>query len=436
MDKADENYSNQLEIKENNNQEEFKEINLTPIKKKIRVSNNSENNHNNDLHGPHLQHLENTFNANLPSSVNNLPLYNRLESGSKFKAHSKKEKIESNKSVFGNDNQQREKAYQITNTKESQLSQKDVNDEVKISEIKISSEKSEIEYESDFRQELQLEIPKSDMAKDEKAKTRKIYINQNNKNKRKYNYKNNFIKTSKYNVFTFLPLSLLLQFKRYANIYFVAVSCLQFVPILSSLNAYSILLPILILMALSMLRELIEDIRAHQADNKENKTKVVKLINSKFQGDILKNIQVGEIIRIEENNIIPADMILLTTSNISKSAFVETISLDGEKNLKPKYSISQFQHLFNNMSNIIRLRGSIICDLPNAEISKFNGIIKLNNKNHHYLNLKNFLNKGNDRFNKNFRRNCIKKHKMGDRSCRLYRYGDKNNGKFNKEICI
>jgi len=87
-------------------------------------------------------------------------------------------------------------------------------------------------------------------------------------------------------------------------------------------------------------------------------------------------------------------MIILSTSHPNKSAFVETISLDGEKNLKPKYSIPQFQYLFNKIDEVVRLRGIITCDLPNSELNKFNGMIKLNKKYNHFLGLKNFLNKG------------------------------------------
>ena len=37
-------------------------------------------------------------------------------------------------------------------------------------------------------------------------------------------YPSNFVKTSKYNIITFLPVALLLQFKRYANIYFLMIA--------------------------------------------------------------------------------------------------------------------------------------------------------------------------------------------------------------------
>ena len=43
----------------------------------------------------------------------------------------------------------------------------------------------------------------------------------------------------------------------------------------------------------------------------------------------------GDIIRTKAEDMFPADLILLTSS-AEGSAFIETASLDGEKNLKPR----------------------------------------------------------------------------------------------------
>ena len=46
----------------------------------------------------------------------------------------------------------------------------------------------------------------------------------------------NCVRTSKYNVFTFLPLNLLEQFKKPANIYFVVIMCMQMIDVISISN--------------------------------------------------------------------------------------------------------------------------------------------------------------------------------------------------------
>ena len=48
------------------------------------------------------------------------------------------------------------------------------------------------------------------------------------------------------------------------------------------------------------------------------------------------NITCGDLVMVQKDEVMPADMILLSTSNLDGSAFMETSNLDGEKNLKPR----------------------------------------------------------------------------------------------------
>jgi phospholipid-transporting ATPase len=62
----------------------------------------------------------------------------------------------------------------------------------------------------------------------------KVYFGNEEKMKEHHTaYKNNSISTTKYNIITFIPKSLLMQFLRAANIYFLIISiltCLEFSP--------------------------------------------------------------------------------------------------------------------------------------------------------------------------------------------------------------
>lgn len=76
----------------------------------------------------------------------------------------------------------------------------------------------------------------------------------------------NYISTTKYNIFTYLPLSLILQFKRYANFYFLACAILQCIPIISPLSPFSAVAPLVFVLALSMAREGFEDYKRYKSD--------------------------------------------------------------------------------------------------------------------------------------------------------------------------
>jgi len=47
-------------------------------------------------------------------------------------------------------------------------------------------------------------------------------------------------------------------------------------------------------------------------------------------------LKVGQVIKVNKNQRFPADMILLKSSDPNGIAYVETVNLDGETNLKHK----------------------------------------------------------------------------------------------------
>ena len=98
---------------------------------------------------------------------------------------------------------------------------------------------------------------------------RVVFLNDDERNS-KYPYPSNYIKTTTYTIITFLPIGLLMQFRRLANIYFLIVAILQTVPILSYVTPYAAYLPIIIVLTVSMIREGIEDFRRYRSDKKMN----------------------------------------------------------------------------------------------------------------------------------------------------------------------
>ena len=84
-----------------------------------------------------------------------------------------------------------------------------------------------------------------------KKNYRVIYLSKPKKNKLKFHYPNNTIITSKYTWYNFFPLTLILQFKRYANIYFLITMVIQCIPIISPLNPITAVLPFVIVLAVS-----------------------------------------------------------------------------------------------------------------------------------------------------------------------------------------
>ena len=157
----------------------------------------------------------------------------------------------------------------------------------------------------------------------------------------------NYISTTKYNIFTFFPLALLLQFKRYANIFFLVNAILQSISLISPLNPASAIAPLAFVIALSMLREGYEDYKRWKSDQKDNSEPAQMYEETGFVDTTWKHLRRGDIIKVQKEDIIPADFVLLLSSDHSGMAYVETASLDGEKNLKPKFSMASIQKRYN-----------------------------------------------------------------------------------------
>lgn len=78
----------------------------------------------------------------------------------------------------------------------------------------------------------------------------------------------------------------------------------------------------------------------------------------------------GDIIRVEENEAIPADFIILKSSDSSGISYVDTASLDGEFNLKQKFACKELIDFDLN-----NFKANIVCDKPNKDLHAFRGTL-------------------------------------------------------------
>uniref|UniRef100_A0A8C8DMF2 Phospholipid-transporting ATPase n=1 Tax=Oryzias sinensis TaxID=183150 RepID=A0A8C8DMF2_9TELE len=75
-----------------------------------------------------------------------------------------------------------------------------------------------------------------------------------------FHYAKNEIKTSKYNIITFLPLNLYVQFTRLANVYFLLLLILQLIPEISSLPWFTTAVPLVIVLSITGVKDANDDI--------------------------------------------------------------------------------------------------------------------------------------------------------------------------------
>lgn len=185
-------------------------------------------------------------------------------------------------------------------------------------------------------------------------------------------YVGNYVRTTKYTVATFLPKSLFEQFRRVANFFFLVTGTLAFTP-LAPYTAVSAIIPLIVIIGATMVKEGIEDWRRKKQDMEVNNRKVkVHQRDGVFDQTEWKNLRVGDIVKVEKDEFFPADLLLLSSSYDDAICYVETMNLDGETNLKLKQALEVTSYLHED-SNFRDFRAIVKCEDPNANLYSFVG---------------------------------------------------------------
>ncbi|XP_064475067.1 probable phospholipid-transporting ATPase IM isoform X2 [Ornithodoros turicata] len=190
-----------------------------------------------------------------------------------------------------------------------------------------------------------------------------------------FNYANNYIKTSKYSFLTFLPRNLFEQFQRLANFYFLCLLVLQMIPQISSLTPWTTAVPLVVVLSLTALKDAIDDIQRHQSDNQVNNRLSKVLRGNQIVEERWHKVQVGDVIFMENDQFVAADLLLLSTSEPNGLCYIETAELDGETNLKCRQATPDTAEMGNNNELLGRFDGEIICEAPNNNLNRYEGTL-------------------------------------------------------------
>ncbi|KAK1329132.1 hypothetical protein QTO34_011311 [Cnephaeus nilssonii] len=190
----------------------------------------------------------------------------------------------------------------------------------------------------------------------------------------KFQYASNCIKTSKYNILTFLPVNLFEQFQEVANTYFLFLLILQLIPQISSLSWFTTIVPLVLVLTITAVKDATDDYFRHKSDNQVNNRQSQVLINGILQQEQWMNVCVGDIIKLENNQFVAADLLLLSSSEPHGLCYIETAELDGETNMKVRQAIPVTWEL-GDISKLAKFDGEVICEPPNNKLDKFSGTL-------------------------------------------------------------
>ncbi|XP_075056216.1 phospholipid-transporting ATPase VA [Mixophyes fleayi] len=208
-------------------------------------------------------------------------------------------------------------------------------------------------------------------------------------------YAGNSIKTTKYTALSFLPKNLFEQFHRLANVYFVFIALLNFVPAVNAFKPELALAPVLFILAVTAIKDLWEDYRRYRSDKEINHMDCLVYCRSarKYVERYWKEVQVGDFVQLRCNEIIPADILLLSSSDPDGLCHIETANLDGETNLKQRQVVKRFTELESEFDPM-NFNSVIEYEKPNNDLSRFRGYIIYKNGKKSGLSKENLLLRG------------------------------------------
>ncbi|XP_019865878.2 phospholipid-transporting ATPase VD isoform X2 [Aethina tumida] len=186
----------------------------------------------------------------------------------------------------------------------------------------------------------------------------------------------NRIRTTKYTLLSFLPRNLLEQFHRVANLYFIFIVLLNWVPAINAFGKEIAMFPVLFVLGVTAVKDLFEDRRRHASDKRINNStcRIYSSEAMRYKKVLWKEVRVGDLIHLSNNEVVPADILLLKSSDPSGVCYIDTGHLDGETNLKQRQVARGFvekQSIFEPS----KFKSRIEVEAPTTKIYRFHGAI-------------------------------------------------------------
>lgn len=154
--------------------------------------------------------------------------------------------------------------------------------------------------------------------------------------------------------------------------------------------------PLAVIVAVSMIKDLFEDNKRRQSDKQENLKKawVYDRVTRDYAEKLWQDIKVGDLIKVYCDEYLPADLLIVQSSENKGVCYIETKNLDGETNLKHKLAVKRLNNALNELEEVEEvLKGELACEPPNDQIYRFEGTYEANDR-HLTLSSENILLRG------------------------------------------
>jgi phospholipid-translocating ATPase len=222
-------------------------------------------------------------------------------------------------------------------------------------------------------------------------------------------FTDNSIRSYKYPWLLFVPMNLFEQFQRIANIYFLIIVIISFIPALSPQTPVTSLAPLVLVLTLQAFKDAAEDLKRHRSDATDNDSPAIVVRGGMEQHITRKEVRVGDILVImkdpdsdQDGAYVAADCLLLgsISKEVPKNAdavtkkeadeanskgicYINTKQLDGETNLKIFQAKPETACFYKGTADFGEFECKLDCEGPNhpngGELYKYSGFLTWKN---------------------------------------------------------
>lgn len=147
----------------------------------------------------------------------------------------------------------------------------------------------------------------------------------------------------------------------------------QFIPDVKIGYLYTYWGPLCFVLLVTIFREAVDDFRRYQRDREVNSQKYRRLtLSGGLESVASSKLRVGDIIIVEKDERVPADLVLVRTSDKSGAVFVRTDQLDGETDWKLRLAVPATQKLGSD-AELLNFDASVYIEKPQRDIHSFIG---------------------------------------------------------------
>jgi magnesium-transporting ATPase (P-type) len=121
-----------------------------------------------------------------------------------------------------------------------------------------------------------------------------------------------------------------------------------------------------------------EDIAKHKSDDARNRAEYLVRRDKGWKKVESGKLQVGNIVKVLKNQMMPTDMVFLGSSNKQGHCHIDKANLNGETTLEVVTSVAQARkYVLDDQSGIDSFRCRLIYEPPNPRFDKFRGVLTI-----------------------------------------------------------